>query len=167
MLDKTSWGCQYRPLALQATAAEPKLSPARTLGGLERGTEEPKKSPDEQRRGCAPRGHQSVKLLILSRLTSCLDWLRSLESYCARISLHESISWCAVELNKQTARFTPTPTPTCTSNKEDSPGARAQGRPNNRKSERHLRVHRAALRPQQVSGARGPLGVRRWEPGCF
>ena len=31
---------------------------------------------------------------------------------------------------------------------EDSRGAEAQGRPNNRKSERHLRVHRAALRPR-------------------
>jgi len=40
-----------------ATAAEPKLSPALTPGSLERRTHEPKKSPDEQRRGCAPRGH--------------------------------------------------------------------------------------------------------------
>ena len=36
-----------------------KLSPARTPGSLERRTQEPKKPPDEQRRGCAPRGHQS------------------------------------------------------------------------------------------------------------
>ena len=33
-------------------------------------------------------------------------------------------------------------------NSEDSRGARAQGRPSNRKSEHHLRVHRAALRPR-------------------
>jgi len=44
---------------------------------------------------------------------------------------------------------TPASTPTWfTLNKEDSRGARAQGRPSNRKSERHLRVHRAALRPR-------------------
>jgi len=38
--------------------------------------------------------------------------------------------------------------PRCASNKEYSHGARAQGRPSNRKSECHLRVHRAALRPR-------------------
>jgi len=31
---------------------------------------------------------------------------------------------------------------------EDSCGARVQGRPSNRKSKHHLRVHRAALRPR-------------------
>ena len=45
---------------LQAAAVtEPKLSPAVTPGGLERAIQEPKKAPDEQRRGNAPRGHQS------------------------------------------------------------------------------------------------------------
>jgi len=43
------------------------LSPARTLGGLKRGTQERKMPPDEQRRGCAPRDHKSQEMTPSAR----------------------------------------------------------------------------------------------------
>ena len=60
------------------------------------------------------------------------------------------VSWkhAAAAFRAQQAK-PPAPTPTwLASNKEYSRGARAQGRRSNRKSERHLRVHRASLRPR-------------------